>query len=351
MLFSASDIVLSGVVAPLAIVLFISVLSISLSFSLGRRKKPLYAVLAPIIIWGTLLIMGLITFADGLTYPISVLIQPHAEKRETIGEVTAIRDAPIPLIYYSPNLNTFDSASIVTVNGNEYYIVQHQLQVGQYVNLVWSTDKRVVFSWSILPQYEPETYGGESSNYQKEQVISPPNFVTNANPILLGSFLIIVVVTILQYPLGKAISSRLEKIDRRHSGSVVPNRFGLLIYATILCPITGVLIGLSLEGYSGVWLIGLLAFVSVFRIILVKQTTTVQIVNDSLYYRKLGSEHYYEICEIVSVQWGSSQIPHNRSLVITFSNHFSLALEQENYWGIENMYSELCSLVETQNKT
>lgn len=338
--FTRWDIVLPGIFLPFLILLCLSVLVLSLISFLGKRH-PFYVAILPGALWVVVLISGLACYSEGFTYPTSILLHQNALQYETIGEITDICVAPAPPLYYSSTSKTFTAGKLVTVNEEEFYIIDGNLDVGQYVSLIWTTDEHVVLAWHQLSHKEALPFLGTTRKITETMSVNSIAVSTIGKVIVCVGIATFFLVIIFLYFGGRRLSNFFIMRDTQYSDGVTPNRYGLLIYLSIFLPLVMILLGLGLTGSRVGIFMSALVSIEVGCALLSKQTTTLFLSNDQLYYKKLGHQYIYSMDSISFIQWKQSRIPHNRCLVITFTNKLYISLEQENYYGLSAIYSKL----------
>lgn len=339
MIFSNMDYAIPGVIIPFLILLLLFILAFSISRFLGKHGNSVSVIAVPIFVFAFLFFSGMVKFHSGFTYPIMATFQPNAARSITVGKIDAISSAPPLPLYYNRITGALEPAQLLTMNDEQYYVACSSIEEGQWVELTWATQERVVFQWKILqPDEKP------AGTYP----ITPPNvdfnhtdWVTAGKIICLISGISFLLFVLLQYPVGFYISDYLIKMDRKQTDTIVPNRLGIAHACMSLCPILGILVGWRLTGFRGALLIALLGAIMIIRIVVLKQLTTMRYCGDHLLYKELRTERKLNIEDIASIDWRRSSIPHNRCLEILFTNGFVLRFEQESFWGLQDMYNRL----------
>lgn len=338
MTYSTMDYVLPGIILPCLLAVMIFAVCICLSRYFTRKKQSLGIILSPILLCAILFYVALFRFHTGFNAPIVSLFQMGSPQYITVGKIDEIKSAPVPPLYYDEKTKSFDPAQRLTVNGNEYYVCSCDLQEQQWVEIIWATDQRIVYAWKSINPGEkvPGTYAAEAKTDSTEN-----DSVHIGKQLLFISVAAFVLFTLLQYPIGHMVSKYLEKKDRLHDAAIVPNRFGLLYALMMFTPILGVLLGLYLQGFHGIAVIIVLAVIVVSRIVIQKQTTVIKYDGEMLSISECNTNRRFSAHDITSVSWCKSNFPFNRCLMVTFSNGYSIRMEQENFWGLENMYHKI----------
>lgn len=336
MCYSVMDYAQTGVLFPLFALTVVFILVIFIAKTFAKRKFPTFVIIFPILIFGLLFFTGMKFFADGFRFPIIALFQSNAPVQTTLGQVTNIQDAPAIPVYYDRETRDFLPAMLITVNNDDYYVLHSNIETGQWVSLTWITDERVVLSWADAEQAVAEQSPVEESMGQ-----DLPQNNSIAPAVMYVSGVLFLILLGSQYLFGRKISEYLQKQDRQCSNGVIPNRFGILYFLIVYLPVFGFLIGWGANGFHGAFLIAILVLGFFLRIMMLKQTTFLSLDGDELVFREFKTTRAFPVEEIINVSWGTSKIPHNRSLIIQFPSGYSIVLEQENYWGLEDMYHKL----------
>lgn len=342
MTFSVQDYTICGIIVPALVPAALFALAFWGSRCLSKRKFPVYIVIAPILLNTVLFLSGLALLAKGFQFPVSALIQANAPVQIAEGQVTAVRQAPVPPVYYDSATRSFQPAMLITVDGTDYYVLHSEISVGQRLSLAYITEERIVLAWSedsIEPP--PAEVPPASDRAGKENAARILYYVSGALfLILLGG----------QYLFGGKTAGYLQKKDRQYSEGVVPNGFGNWNFALMLCPFYGILIALGITGFWGGLLVGAAALLIFLWLMVQKGTTCLTLQNGRLIYRQFRTTRIFDADDVEDVSWGASRIPRNRCLAILFRSGFMLVFEQEHFWGLENMYSQLQRRLEPRRK-
>lgn len=334
MYYSVMDYAKTGVLFPLFALIAVFILVIIIAKIFAKRKFSTFVVISPILVFGLLFFAGMALFADGFRFPIIAFFQSNSPVQTTAGQVTNVQEAPAIPVYYDRETHRFLPAMLITVNDDDYYVLHSNIEKGQWVSLTWITDERVVLSWAESEQAVAEQPPAEDSIRQNQN-----SSVAQAMMYVFGIMFLILLG--LQYLFGQRISEYLQKQDRQCSNGVIPSRFGILYFLIVYLPVFGFLIGWGANGFHGAFLIAILSLVFFLRIMILKQTTFLSFGGGKLVFREFKTTRVFPIDEIINVSWGTSKIPHNRSLIIQLPSGCSIVLEQENYWGLEDMYHKL----------
>lgn len=338
--FSRSVFFLAGIFFPAVIYFGIIAGAFFLSRYLVRKKYRLRTVICLWVIVLILLLHGLFTCSQGLSYPISAALQTNAMQHITIGCVERVQLASYPPIYFDPISKRLSPAKFLTINGQQFYFPYCDVEIGQTVELRWATNERVVYAYNILQNGN----GSNHSTYPIELPGSSQQYYAYAD---LGQILVVVfaslfiVGVVVQYPVGKMLSVRFMKKDQEVVNSIIPNRFGLIYMCIQFFLILGILGGLALKGFTGAGFILLVSAIPITGLIVKKQTTTVRIEEGLLVVKSFGATHRIQKESLVTASFVASSLPHNRCLMITLRNGMVFRFEQENYYGLENMYKKI----------
>lgn len=347
--FTVWDYALPGVIIPLVAMFILLIIVTAIGRKIANKKPGSFSYLIPLLLWLVFTLGGLIISREGLKYPISALLQANAPAQVTKGQITDIYNASSPPLYYIRSDQSLQPATMVVVDNVAYYVLHTDAEESEWVRLVWATEERIVYSL--------ETFTSEDIEAGLPDLELPNNNTAergNAKTVVIGtaiqyiSMFLFACTIALQYPIGKRMATIFKSKDVRFDGKVVPNRYGLIYYLITVCPIFGILIGFGLTGFHGIWIIALMGGTVFFVILLKKQTTTLELQQDVLIYKKIGSVQRISVNDVCSVQWNQSSVPYNRRLIINLKTGISIDLEQENYWGLENLCRRLEQFEEHQ---
>lgn len=333
----------AGIFMPVAIFFVIIGATFFLSRYLISKKHHWLTIISVWVIVLVLLLHGLFTYSNGLTYPISGALQNDAVQYITVGRVEQVQPAPCPPIYFNPISKKFSPAKFITVDDVQFYLPYCDIEVGQAVELRWATEKYVVYSYRILSDIESHqscTYPITSSTPSQQHISH--EYVGLILAIVSTSLFVLLVV--LQYPLGKEIAPYFAQRDREVNDKVRPNRFGLLYACVQFIPMCGILGGIALRGFWGAIIVLLVGTVFIGRLVLKKQTTTLSLEGDFLVVKDYETKYHIEKNLVKSIGFVASRLPHNRCLMITLENGMIFRLEQEYFYGLESMYARLSVL-------
>ena len=336
MVFSNWGYIFPGVVMPVFVVIGLLIIATIIGRKLSNKKYPVIYTLIPVAVWLILFLVGLAFFAKGFVYPFSIALQSKLPTQVTSGQISAITNASAVPSYYNPADRSFHPAVFITVNGENYYALSCNAEVGDQITLEWATNERIVKSINTLSSGQSETISFASNSLEKSNVRN-----------MLGqtirniSMILVICLSALQYPLGKRIAPFLQQKDAMFTGGTVPNKYGLLHFALVVIPLLGVLIGAGITGFGGAYLIAFMGGIIFSFIILTKQTTRVCLERDELILKNIFSTQVFPLSEIADVYWRRSAIPYNRGLVVTFQAGNSLIFEQIHNWGLQDLYNSI----------
>lgn len=336
------DYVVPGVCIPALVVAATMFLAIIIIKQLASKHYSLKVVFLPVFFWGFGFAVFLTSIGAWFIPPLNLVLEPNAQPQKTIGTVEEIKSAPMLPIYYSSDSKSFRSAILLTVNGDDYYLPYCEIEVGTQVVLTWFTEQRVVSS--LCTDADAET---TTDLPVKPQTQLSGGTYKKPKSTLLGkhlarvSLVLFVGVVLLQYPLGHRVAPWLQKRDKVRKGGIVPNRIGILHLCILFLPFVGMLTGMAMNSFRGGFLILALGGIVFGWILIKKQTTSLTLADNKVLYRELRRELVFSVSDIQSVLWVQSNIPGNRRLRITLQNACVLDFEQENFWGLEDMYRSL----------
>lgn len=348
--FSNTEYIFAGIFVPVAVFIAIMACASALTRYLAAKKYSIYAIIILWVIIVVFLLNGLFSLSQGFQYPVSAALQPDASQFITIGCVEQVEIAPSPPIYFDSLSKRFSAAKFLTIDGKQYYLPYCDVKVGQTVELRWSTDERVVFAYSILPN------GNNSDNITYPMPSPNTTQPRNAHE-KLGQIIVVVCAglflagVVLQYVTGKKLAAFFENKDQEIETAIITNRIGLLYSCVQYLLVLGILGGLVLKGFAGAGIILLIGAAVIASLIIKKYTTTAIMEEDLFVVKSLGSSHRIELGDITDVRFVASGLPHNRCLMITLKNKMVFRFEQEHYYGLGNMYKQLCSVLDQNHLT
>ena len=338
--YSIMDYAATGVIFPFLVLLGCFILAILISRIFSRRKFPIFAIVSPFLICWLLFLTGMICFADGFLPPVIALFSLNDPVQTTEGAVSSVREASAIPLFYDRGSKALLPAMRITVNDDDYYVLHGDIEPGQWLQLTWISDARVVLSWTeseeaSANQSSAVSFGLDAPNQ------SVPQKNSTAQAVLYGSAILFFTVLSAQYLFGRIISQYLQTKDKQYSSGVIPNRLGILHFAIVTCPLLGILIGWGATGFHGAFLIAILVFAVFLRILILKQTSFLLLEGEELLICEFKTTRALPLEEVKNVSWGTSKIPNNRSLIVQLRSGYTISFEQENYWGLEHMYHQL----------
>lgn len=347
--FSYWGYVIPGVIIPVLFVTLTLLLASFVSKRLATDRHGPIAIISPLLLWGSCTIVFLATIGVWFKAPLSLVLEPDTPLQKTVGRVTAVNDAPELPIYYSPDSKILHSAMYITVNGDDYYLPYCHVDVGSLIELIWTGDMRVVYNVDDTVS-ESSPIGttlisepDEQDNYERSR---------DSNGIFIArTFLILfIAVVVLQYLLGSKIACWLQEKDRTYRKGIIPSRIGLIHFAFTFLPFTGMIAGIAISGFPEAVVILALGTVVIVYILIKKQATSLTLSCGRIIYKELYRTLTFAISDLKEIAWVQSRIPGNRCLRITLQNSFVLTFEQENFWGLENMYCRLQRKLQTNHQ-
>lgn len=288
-----------------------------------------------------ILLSGLFTYSEGFEYPLSALLQKNSTQYITVGVIENIKCASSPPIYYDSNENTWDAAQIITVDGRDFYLLRCDAEVNQVVELRWGTDKSVVYEYTTLPL--EGNY--KSSTYPVKPTVSDALQNENADvgqKMAIVSACVFALCVLMQYLFGKKVSSYFVEADKNVKGRIIPNRAGIFLVCLMYLPLCGIIIGLLLKGFRGVLIVILSGTICILVLMAKKQSTTVSLDGNALVIKELGKVRHIPMEAIAAAYFDASRVPFNRCLTIRLKNGVKLRFEQENFYGLDDMYERIC---------
>lgn len=340
MVFSVLDFAIPGVVIPVAVYGLGLYLAFRISRKLVKKGCSLLVTWIPFIIFLVAFISTFLLCGPGYQYPIISIFQPDLSRETVVGQISQVTPVkPLPL-YFNPVTYQLDCGQIVTVNDVQYFMLPRGLQVGQWVKLEWTTQAKVVRALDIISQQQAQEW--IANPIYPQQTIQPVIYNPELGNTIACIFLAVhILLVLLQFPIGKRISERLVKMDNAYSGPIVPIKFGMIYSCISFVPIYGIVTGISIAGFDGAWLIGILFLLLFAYNTFQQQRTYFSVDGDKVVHEIFGKKFIYKTQEITQVYWAKSKIPHNRSLVITFRNGQKVIFYQESFIGLQSIHSKL----------
>jgi len=345
MTFSHSDYVFQGAGIPIIIVVLLFFIAFAIGRRIAYRQGGGLTSLFPLFAWFIIVLLGLQIYAEGMVYPLTAWIQAKYPVYITTGQISAIYDAPTPPVYYDESTHSFIPAKIIVVDNQPYYVLKTDTKEGDRVRIEWSTDERIVYDIKKIDPgddcVEPPVVVLPNAGHEAQL---NPDVVAAGEIIRNVSFFLWIGIIGLQYPIGRKMAQYFQEKDRLVTGRVVPNRYGVIWYGAFFAPVFGVLVGFVMTGAQGMGIIAVMGGIGLCIVTLIKQTTTLEVQHDILHYKVLNTIHMIDVKEIISIEWGRSQVPFNRRLIIKLNVGRCIILDQEHHWGLENMYTQLQKL-------
>jgi len=330
-----------GAVLPIVIVIVFLILSTYVSRKLFCRKSNSFLVHLPLLLWFIVIIYLLFDAGSGFKYPAVAWAQGKTSVYATTGQVTKVYDAPIPPVYYNRAEKAFAPAKIVVVDAQEYYALAADVQTGDCVRIEWSTALHIVYSIKKIDPSDINTATVMVYNPGQQK----QNNTKAAHHLQVISFLMLFVRIILENPIGRKLAPYYIKRDRLVTGKIVPNRLGIIYHTVMFAPFILFGIGIEISNHTFGGLIATLGVVFLLLIILLNQTTKVELHQNVLIYKYLHIVEKIPVEDIDWVKWKiSKRFPCNRRLIIKLKIKGSLShivLNQTGFWGLENMYDLL----------
>lgn len=335
--FSKCIYALVGVWLPLAAIFVVFACAFLINRYLVKKQYHLGTIMFLWIMVLVFLLYGLAIFSQGLKYPISAVVPQNVMQYITVGNVEQVESAPCPPAYFNPVSKQFGPAKFVTVDGIRFYLPYGDVQIGQAVELRWATEECVVYAYRVLPPEEQFV----NSTYPVNPPVQSNSNVQIGSTIATVSAVLFALAVALQHPLGKVMAPRFIQKDQKFRDRIVPNRFGLLYACVKLLPMCGIFGGLALRGFGGAIIVFLVGIFFIGRLVLKKQTTTVSLEERMLVVKDWKTVYRIDMDSVKTIEFVESRLPYNRCLMLTLKNGMIFRFEQENFWGLENMYAKL----------
>ena len=303
-----------------------------------KKYSPTIAYL-PVICSVAILYILMFGFGSGYRYPVCAAIMPNSAKYITTGYVTEITDAPTFPIYYNAASKKWCSGKLLTIDGNQYYIPYGDVKVGDAVELLWGSDEKVTYRYSVksdLSETEIGThlvYSPDSGSVKKTNQELGSKIAT----IFFASFAVVVGIWML---FGRQIEIYLEKKDWKIKNKIIPSKFHWVIRGIQLFLILGSVIGIVVSGFEEVVLIFALAACVWIVILFKKVRTTLTIQGNSIFYKTGNNTSTLCKADVTQVYFRFSS-NHIRTLVVKFQQGLKLEFDQTEFWGLSSVYKEL----------
>ena len=340
MIFSCENYAIFGVYIPLIVVTLSMLIAIFFTRYLVKKGCRAKTACVPILFWGICMIVLLVRIGVWFAPPLNLVLEPNERQQRTTGSIEKIAVAsPVP-VYYSYDSNSFRPAIWITVNGDDYYLPYCNLDVGMQVELIWSTDMHIVSQLNTGICAEVDISISEQIPIPLEETTDP---VIKSAGIHLAriSFAVAAVIGFSQYLWGNRVALWLQEKDRTHKGGIVPSRIGILHFCVAYMPFFGILAGLTLSGFRGALLILIIGGAVFIWILVTKQTTKLTLSGNKVIYQTLCRKLIFETSDFQGIKWIQSGIRGNRCLRLVLQNAAVFDFEQENFWGLDDVYQKL----------
>jgi len=323
----------------------------------GKTKVGLINISLILSFFALFMLMLLALFELGIKdveYPASVMSRRERPTMITTGQISEIQPGPDFPSYYDSEKGGFYPALFCTVNGEKFYVISGDFELGQWVEFTWTTELRTVEAWRSLSQAEAEASvaGTLSLPAEEPSPESMPHYTVYlwVHRISFGLFLILVFA---QYPLGRLLSRSFEKRDAKYKNGLRPQYAGVLVAVTPFVLIGGILVGQSSK--SGLFVLVLALALLAWFIHMGRRSSLRFDGNSVMYTERPGKEMIYRASDIACVTWDDGfrlnglkgrmapkrRILSMRSLVIRLHTGKELAFDQMFYWGLGDMYQRL----------
>lgn len=275
--------------------------------------------------------------------------EERAYTHTTAGTITAVRDAGhIRLYRYD---GEFRGGVLVTISGAEYYSMAHPtLQEGVSLHFTYCPDEDLLMAFS--PIDAAQVPGLQTPFVMPEPVPEEPvprvQGIIGSALTCLG-WLGLIAYIFLTDKLALHITGYLLRHDRRQRFEVVPNYPGIGLKLLPLLPMTMLILGavLSSRAYSALLILflggsGMVGWSLLGRTWLRVEGRVIRI-------RRFGREYTRPLTELRAAFWGRSEGQlRQRCLVLEF-NDGKLRLNQEDCYGLEDLYRRLSLYFKTIN--
>lgn len=345
MIYSIHDYIIPGVIIPCIIIVMLLFICIWSAKCIGKKGKK-QLMLLPLLLWYIVLLFSIFNFANGFSYPLSVILEPTDTIYVTKGIITEKIQAPIGPMYLSDS-GVLEPATIYTVNSEKFYLLDSSMELGKAVNMTWITNRRIVLSWEYIQ--------AESTDDFKTVIIKKPDAISAESPfpsighnIRLVCLILFVLYVLTQTIFRNKIATKLISKDKIYQNGIEPNKYGTIAFFILLLIVLGILIGWGMTGFSGAFLIAGIGGTIILILMIKKRCTQLHIQDDILYYSDIFEKRQYGIGTIQSVSWIVSRTLKMRALEIRFVNGHSIVLEQEYFWGLESFHSQISVMIENQ---
>lgn len=347
--FSIYSYAFAGLIMPGLFVFFLFTVAFLFSKHLAKKKYSAAVVVSPLGCALAIFMFLLFCLSYGYRYPLSAVFQYNCDRYITTGYVDSITNAPALPVYYDNTSHAWSSGELLTINGERYYIPFGTVKVGDAIELLWGTDERVVYEYSVKVSFGKDEIGTRLvSNNTANQ--SDTEAEKTGQRISTISFVVLIIFVLLLFTTQNKLSDYLVKKDKETIQKIIPNKVGLYIFGFFLL-LLGVTIGLALTGFEEALLIFSIVFCGWIVSSIKKLHTELIIKKNSVVVKKCKLEKVFCREDILNVSFIASRLPYNRCLVITFQNKQQIVLDQISFWGLSNAYQELSAVEGPCEKT
>lgn len=332
--------IIFGAVIPIAIAGILLLLAYLLAKYLSKRNYSAIVSITPIFCWFIVFLLSIFLLSAGFERPLGAIFQYRNTKYTTTGYITDITDANTVPIYYDSVSHNWSTGKYVIINGQDYYMPYGDVKIGSAVTLVWGSDQRVVYDYSLEKTITADKIGTYPIINDTEKPMNT-NY-KKAGQLIISVFLATFSMMVLSLHFAKNhVRNYLIKQDNEIINRIIPNKLGLIYNISICTHLFGIGLGCALGGFKEA-----LFFCLVFIFLIVaskigKMRTELTICDDYIEVMEGKRIRLYSIRDIKNVSFKNTRLPYNRCLVIYFYSGCELAFSQLDFWGLDSVYRYL----------
>lgn len=333
---------LIGLLAPIIIAVLLLCLACFASRKLAKKGNLFYSLIS-LILWAVGFYSVLFDWGNGFIYPISYFVNSGIPEKASVGQISQVTPGPALPIYFDTETGTFCNGQYVVVNGCTYFYPGNRLELGQWVELRYIDDEKVICTWDDLSEADGRAFQVTGKELPPASVPAAPSRISNEiiTAIWYLSFSVFVLELVLQRVLAQQIASAVQAKDACCVNGIFPSFTGLVLFGAYFLPLLGMIACWWYRDFDEVAIVGVIVGIIVTALLVDKLTTSATFSKRQLIVKRLGKSKTFDVSEIRSVEWRSEAAPFYRRLVITLCDHSRLVFEQEHFWGLSHMYKEI----------
>ncbi len=256
------------------------------------------------------------------------------EKRETVGYVQDIHKDKLLPIYFDRQTKSFCRASILTIEDEEYYILNdYGVSVGDYLAIVYTNQGHCITEWAkVSTDYVPRTF--EPVPFEPFKINTPSSgpWLSKSNIfVIYGGCILFLLV------FQKKITKKRQDYFRDNE-VITPSVVAARPISIYTCPMETVLfLFLALSILTRYRQLALFLGAALLIFLFIRwqiQQTCVLYEEDAFTYVIASGKQTFQRSEVLSAEFKPCRRQGFSQLVISFTQGGKIRLEQEHYTGL-----------------